>query len=534
MLFPDLARFLPPLEGRGSVPPTAWDPSIADTLGLTNLGDVTDWQFAAVSHFRLGVDIDLDEDPRRLSASLSSTSNTDACRQLLNLLSKATDALAERRNAHLEDAAERRHHDDMCWQQLCYTSAALHRDAPPARWKMGLSESVSTRIRPKLARFAPSPSCDIEVDKHLDVDLLLMAPCSIISATKACEGRLIVRRSALYLQVVESTSQTAVPAPSGPIEEAFNPISLLSSAVKSVLSKASRGVEEPSPERATATATKVSFKAFQKWPLDAVVRVEVRRFRRQWTAVELFIGSTDRRTFFLDFASQGACKRVLKCVGKLIHQSDAVLSPSDRARRLQRLMKAWQQREISNLRYLMLLNTLAGRTYNDLSQYPVMPWVLQDYESKMLDLSAEDSFRDLRFPAGAQCETHRAALRRKFEETQLQAEAVESGEEEVGLGPEAHRILHGPAWHFGSHYLSRGTVLWYLVRMEPYTTLHVKLQDGRFDHADRQFGSMHDAWHSIAKPTGMELTPEFYGCPEFLRLDPGVSLGQRQDGKIVG
>ena len=32
----------------------------------------------------------------------------------------------------------------------------------------------------------------------------------------------------------------------------------------------------------------------------------------------------------------------------------------------------WLQREISNFEYLMHLNTIAGRTYNDLSQYPVV------------------------------------------------------------------------------------------------------------------------------------------------------------------
>ncbi len=39
----------------------------------------------------------------------------------------------------------------------------------------------------------------------------------------------------------------------------------------------------------------------------------------------------------------------------------------------------WVCREISNFEYLMQLNTIAGRTYNDLSQYPVVslfhhPW----------------------------------------------------------------------------------------------------------------------------------------------------------------
>ena len=39
------------------------------------------------------------------------------------------------------------------------------------------------------------------------------------------------------------------------------------------------------------------------------------------------------------------------------------------------LLDAWHRREISNFEYIMELNTLAGRTYNDLNQYPIFPWV---------------------------------------------------------------------------------------------------------------------------------------------------------------
>ncbi|CAF5067748.1 unnamed protein product, partial [Rotaria sp. Silwood1] len=35
------------------------------------------------------------------------------------------------------------------------------------------------------------------------------------------------------------------------------------------------------------------------------------------------------------------------------------------------MTQRWQRREISNFEYLMYLNTIAGRTYQDLNQYPV-------------------------------------------------------------------------------------------------------------------------------------------------------------------
>jgi hypothetical protein len=59
------------------------------------------------------------------------------------------------------------------------------------------------------------------------------------------------------------------------------------------------------------------------------------------------------------------------------------------------ITQRWQRREISNFEYLMALNTYAGRTYNDLTQYPVFPWILSDYESKTLDLNDPSIYRDL-------------------------------------------------------------------------------------------------------------------------------------------
>jgi len=41
----------------------------------------------------------------------------------------------------------------------------------------------------------------------------------------------------------------------------------------------------------------------------------------------------------------------------------------------------------------MELNKLAGRTFNDLMQYPVMPFILADYVSDALDLTKESVFR---------------------------------------------------------------------------------------------------------------------------------------------
>ena len=69
-----------------------------------------------------------------------------------------------------------------------------------------------------------------------------------------------------------------------------------------------------------------------------------------------------------------------------------------RQRNLQLKQRQWQEGEISNFDYLMFLNKLSGRTFNDLMQYPIFPFVLADYTSSQLNLDKQASFRDLRKP----------------------------------------------------------------------------------------------------------------------------------------
>ena len=57
---------------------------------------------------------------------------------------------------------------------------------------------------------------------------------------------------------------------------------------------------------------------------------------------------------------------------------------------------------MTNFDYLMHLNKLAGRTFNDLMQYPTFPFILADYTSKVLDLRNKKSFRNLKKPISVQ------------------------------------------------------------------------------------------------------------------------------------
>ncbi|ROL48319.1 Protein FAN [Anabarilius grahami] len=173
-------------------------------------------------------------------------------------------------------------------------------------------------------------------------------------------------------------------------------------------------------------------------------------------------------------------------------------------------MLQWQRGHISNYQYLLHLNNLADRSVNDLSQYPVFPWVISDYSSTQLDLLNPASFRDLSKPIGA-----------------LNTERLERL-------LERYRDMPEPRFMYGSHYSSPGYVLFYLVRVAPEHMLC--LQNGRFDHADRMFNSVGETWKNCLEggTDFKELIPEFYGSDSsFLKNLLGLNLGRRQGGGRV-
>ncbi|KAL1022209.1 hypothetical protein UPYG_G00023730 [Umbra pygmaea] len=248
-----------------------------------------------------------------------------------------------------------------------------------------------------------------------------------------------------------------------------------------------------------------------KWPLSQIREIHLRRYNLRRSALEIFL--IDQTNYFLNFKKEVRNKvysrmlllRSLNLYGTRSPQE--LLTASG-------LTQKWVNREITNFDYLIQLNTIAGRTYNDLSQYPVFPWILSDYTSEELDLSDPQVFRDLSKPVAVLNERNAKAVREKFE----------SFEDPTGTIDR---------FHYGTHYSNAAGVMHYLIRVEPFTSLHIALQSGRFDCADRQFHSIPATWQTLMdNPNDVkELIPEFFYFPEFLENQNGFDLGRLQISK---
>lgn len=340
---------------------------------------------------------------------------------------------------------------------------------------------------------------------------------SRIIGLDACEGILIVGKEALYLvdNVFQRRDGEIVNAWQAP-EDERDPFSQI---IIGTQSKTPRNVDQES----------------RSWRWPDVISVSKRRFLFRDVALELFF--RDGRSYLLTTMDQAKRDEVF---GRLMARTVSGPSGED-AWRLEALrtpeegpatlgskfgsifnasawnpaMRRWQRGELSNFHYLMLVNTMAGRTFNDLTQYPVFPWVLADYTSAELDLSDPKTFRDLSRPMGAQTTQRQADFDMRYRTL------AEMGQ---------------PPFHYGTHYSSAMVVSSYLIRLPPFVQSFLLLQGGHFDHPDRLFSSIESAWRSASHDNGSdvrELIPEFFCLPEFLVNVNGYDFGRRQDGTRI-
>ncbi|KYQ57115.1 Protein FAN, partial [Trachymyrmex zeteki] len=271
------------------------------------------------------------------------------------------------------------------------------------------------------------------------------------------------------------------------------------------------------PGRVLLTNSRIYFQPYNNMDQHPVLKIQLkdirniikRRFLLRQVGLEIkWIRQTDSKIkhLFLSFQNQDGRDKLYE---NLLKQSTVSLETVPQNQMTMR----WQNGSLSNYDYILYVNSLADRTFHDLTQYPVLPWIIQDYTSSMLNLNDVNVYRDLSKPIGALNPTRLERLKERYSE------------------------MSDPKFLYGSHYSAPGFVLFYLVRKYPQYMLC--LQNGRFDHPDRMFNSIADVWKNVLVNMSdfKELIPEFYDTSnggDFLVNNYGIDFGYRHDGTKIG
>ena len=195
----------------------------------------------------------------------------------------------------------------------------------------------------------------------------------------------------------------------------------------------------------------------------------------------------------------------------------------------------WCNYKISNFDLLLWLNTLSNRTFNDISQYPIFPWIITEY-TKTLDINNNfleqniqttnnsmvsynfskiniKDVRDFSIPMGMMTLNEQGEKRKKF-----YIEHYNSMKEE---NPKSK------PYFYGSLYSNPTYISHYLTRLFPFSYIAIELQGNNFDDQNRMFRSIPKTFEcSSTQETDIrELIPEFYYLPEMFLNINNLNLG---------
>jgi hypothetical protein len=128
-----------------------------------------------------------------------------------------------------------------------------------------------------------------------------------------------------------------------------------------------------------------------------------RRYILRHTALELFSYHTHKSYFFNLFIP----KSLQQLLEELRNEEAELILNRQEEFVKREFTQRWRRGELSNFEYLGLVNRYSGRTTNDLGQYPVLPWVMVNFNGRngFTELDKDymkdvGNLRDLTIPTG--------------------------------------------------------------------------------------------------------------------------------------
>ncbi|KAL4435814.1 hypothetical protein ABPG74_015782 [Tetrahymena malaccensis] len=241
-----------------------------------------------------------------------------------------------------------------------------------------------------------------------------------------------------------------------------------------------------------------------------ILEIYCQTFNALENSVEIFM--KNNKSYFFVFYEESIRKEFLDSLKKIQKQNRTsyifqTIDESLRKKKLIKYQKQWQDDEITNFEYLMALNSLSSRSLNDINQYYVFPWIIKDYKSQQIDINKKEIYRNLKLPLGMLNKERYDDFLEKFKFM---------GDTKYGF--------------YGSHFSTAVHIIYYLIRIEPFSSLGIQLQSGKFDHPDRLFFSVEQTWRSCNENSSdlKELIPEFFFLPDFLINKSELDFGDRQ------
>ena len=270
-----------------------------------------------------------------------------------------------------------------------------------------------------------------------------------------------------------------------------------------------------------------------------------RRFLYLWQGIELYL--KNGKSYIFNMTTFENYNFFIKQLKKI---ENVIFREKDFFTKASYISDNWRNQKLNTYEYLLLMNKYGSRSLNDSSQYYIFPWILRNFsnlitindkepeiyeaflkkKNEILESDKKEEnpinnddkennntlkylndFRKLKYPVSAQIAINRENKISKYNDAD-------------------ETFSH----HHGTHYSTGSYIFYYLMRLEPFTTLLIELQNYTQENPDRMMQDFKDTLKIINSGNdNRELIPEFFSKIDFFVNVNCVFYGRKKNNQIV-
>ena len=240
-----------------------------------------------------------------------------------------------------------------------------------------------------------------------------------------------------------------------------------------------------------------------------------RRYIYDYRACEIFL--KDGKSFYFNFYSKENLNSFFNNIEKITDNFEynyILIKEPIKYFSENLYYEKWLDDKISTYQYLLYINKFSSRSYNDINQYPIFPWVFMESKkgSYCFKYTLPD-LRDMSFPISIKNE----------EDIKDAIFYFTSSMKEKNKYPSHYRIHYSTSYHLIS----------YLVRLFPFTEEHINYFNNQLDNPNRQIESIDGILNLLPRHDNRELIPEFFTTAEFLLNLNYIFFGYKTRDKTI-
>ena len=203
--------------------------------------------------------------------------------------------------------------------------------------------------------------------------------------------------------------------------------------------------------------------------------------------------------------------------------------------RISQIIIQWKNWEFTNFELLILLNIFSNRSYNDISQYPIFPWLLTNYKDPLKTKQKQEKDKDKENINEKDIEEKKSIEDYSYRDLSLQMGMLKINDDcikRIKNYLSTYKILKQEEgvkpYIFGCNYSNATYVCNYLIRLFPFSQICIEIQGEGFDNPNRLFTSIDRAFtNATTQSTDIrEIIPEFFYFPEILLNLNDLNLGK--------